>query len=182
MGVTLKNPLILGASNLVSNLDKLKQAEEAGVAAVVYRSLFEEQIAHEEIALSQAQDFGTESFAESLSYFPEPAEYRAAPDIYLDTIAQAKKAVNMPIIGSLNGETLGGWVSFATQLEEAGASAIELDLPVGLTISIGGAIFPRDSETSKAILEKADQALDDIAKKFGRGTVKRGALVDPKEE
>jgi dihydroorotate dehydrogenase (fumarate) len=86
LGLELKNPLVVAACPLTQSIDNLKKLEEAGAAAAVLPSLFEEQIAHEEVALSQAQDFGTESFAEALSYFPEPAEYRAAPDVYLDAI------------------------------------------------------------------------------------------------
>ena len=123
LGLELKNPLVVAACPLTQSVDNLKKLEDAGAGAAVLPSLFEEQITHEEVALSQAQDFGTESFAESLSYFPEPAEYRAAPDIYLDTIAQAKKAVNMPIIGSLNGSSTGGWIRYARMIQDAGADA-----------------------------------------------------------
>jgi dihydroorotate dehydrogenase (fumarate) len=128
LGLELKNPLVVAACPLTQSIDNLKKLEDAGAAAAVMPSLFEEQITHEEVAHSQAQDFGTESFAEALSYFPEPAEYRATPDIYLDTIAEAKKAVSMPIIGSLNGVSRGGWVEYAKRIQDAGADALELNI------------------------------------------------------
>lgn len=128
LGLELKNPLIVAACPLTQSIDNLKRLEEHGAAAAVMPSLFEEQITHEEVEFSRAHDFGTESFAESLTYFPEPAEYRATPDIYLDTIRDAKKAVSMPIIGSLNGVSRGGWTEYARRIEEAGADALELNI------------------------------------------------------
>lgn len=140
LGLELKNPLVVAACPLTQSIDNLKKLEEAGAAAAVMPSLFEEQITHEEVALSQAQDFGTESFAEALSYFPEPTEFRAAPDVYLDAIAEAKKAVNMPIIGSLNGVSQGGWVDYAKRIQDAGADALELNIYlIAADMSVSGA-------------------------------------------
>jgi len=140
LGLELKNPLVVAACPLTQTVDNLKQLEDAGAAAAVMPSLFEEQIAAEEVALSDAQDFGTNSFAEALSYFPEPAEYRAAPDIYLDTIAEAKKACDMPIIGSLNGVSKGGWVDYAKRIQDAGADALELNIYlIAADMSLSGA-------------------------------------------
>jgi len=140
LGLELKNPLVVAACPLTQSIDNLKQLEDAGAAAAVMPSLFEEQITHEEVAHSQAQDFGTESFAEALSYFPEPAEYRATPDIYLDAIAEAKKAVSMPIIGSLNGVSRGGWVEYAKRIQDAGADALELNIYlIAADMSVSGA-------------------------------------------
>ncbi len=140
LGLELKNPLVVAACPLTQSIDNLKKLEDAGAAAAVMPSLFEEQITHEEVAHSQAQDFGTESFAEALSYFPEPAEYRATPDIYLDAIAEAKKAVSMPIIGSLNGVSRGGWVEYARRIQDAGADALELNIYlIAADMSVSGA-------------------------------------------
>lgn len=140
LGLELKNPLVVAACPLTQSIDNLKKLEDAGAAAAVMPSLFEEQITHEEVAHSQAQDFGTESFAEALSYFPEPAEYRATPDIYLDAIAEAKKAISMPIIGSLNGVSRGGWVEYARRIQDAGADALELNIYlIAADMSVSGA-------------------------------------------
>lgn len=140
LGLELKNPLVVAACPLTQSIDNLKKLEDAGAAAAVMPSLFEEQITHEEVAHSQAQDFGTESFAEALSYFPEPADYRATPDIYLDAIAEAKKAVSMPIIGSLNGVSRGGWVEYARRIQDAGADALELNIYlIAADMSVSGA-------------------------------------------
>jgi dihydroorotate dehydrogenase (fumarate) len=138
LGLELKNPLVVAACPLTQSIDNLKKLEEAGAAAAVMPSLFEEQITHEEVALSQAHDF--ESFAEALSYFPEPAEYRATPDVYLDAIAEAKRAVSMPIIGSLNGVSRGGWVEYAKRIQDAGADALELNIYlIAADMSVSGA-------------------------------------------
>ena len=128
LGLQLKNPLVIAACPLTQKLDNLRRFEEAGAAAAVLPSLFEEQIEHEEVELSGVQDFGTESFAESLTYFPEPADYRTGPAAYLDYIGEAKKAVSIPIIASLNGTSEGGWVRYAKLMQNAGADAVELNI------------------------------------------------------
>ena len=91
-------------------------------------SLFEEQIEHDEMEMTKAQEFGTESFAEALTYFPEMQDYRSGPEEYLETIEQAKRAVKMPIIASLNGTSKGGWVRYAKMMQDAGADALELNV------------------------------------------------------
>lgn len=128
LGLTLKNPLVASASPMSRTLDGMKQLEDAGAAAVVMYSLFEEQIAHEAAELSHYLSYGTESFAEALTYFPETKEYNLGPDEYVELLANAKKSLGIPVIGSLNGISTGGWISFAKRIEEAGADAIELNV------------------------------------------------------
>jgi len=128
LGLSLANPLVVSACPLTQKLDALRQMEDAGAAAVVLPSLFEEQIEHESVELTKAHEFGTDSFAEALTYFPEPDEYRAGPETYLETIAKAKAAVSMPVIASLNGTSEGGWVRYAKLMQDAGADALELNI------------------------------------------------------
>jgi dihydroorotate dehydrogenase (fumarate) len=128
LGLKLKNPLVIAACPLTGKLDWLKRLEAAGASAAVLPSLFEEQIEHDEEEMTKAREFGTESFAESLTYFPEMEDYRSAPDDYLELIAQAKNAVKIPIIASLNGTSKGGWVRYAKMMQEAGADALELNI------------------------------------------------------
>ncbi|MEO1162636.1 MAG: dihydroorotate dehydrogenase-like protein [Chloroflexota bacterium] len=128
MGLALKSPLVASASPLMQDIDNIKQFEEVGASAVVLHSLYEEEIQLERQALFNHLDYGTESFAEALSYFPEPETYYAKTDAYLAHISQAVQAVDIPVIASLNGSSLGGWVTFAKRMEEAGAHAIELNI------------------------------------------------------
>ena len=128
MGMALKNPLVPSASPLSSNVDNIKRMEDAGAAAVVLHSLFEEQIEFDAEALAHFLERGTESYAEALTYFPPHDEFRREPDEYLELIREAKEAVDIPIIPSLNGVSLGGWTGYAKRFEEAGADAIELNV------------------------------------------------------
>jgi len=128
MGLKLKNPFVPSAGPYAENLSTLKAMEDAGAAAVILHSLFEEQIAHEERELIAGTERGTESFAEALSYFPEPSEYRLLPDEYLKHIRKAKESLGIPVISSLNGVTLGGWTGYAKKMEQAGADALELNI------------------------------------------------------
>ena len=128
LGLKLKNPLVASASPLSKKLDSVKRLEDAGVAAVVMYSLFEEQIVHESEELDYHLDHGTESFAEALSYFPDLDYYNLAPQAYLEHLSKLKKSVNIPVIGSLNGMSMGGWVHYAKLIEEAGADALELNI------------------------------------------------------
>lgn len=128
MGMALKNPLVPSASPLSSSLDNIKRMEDAGAAAVVLHSLFEEQIEFEAAELAHFLERGTESFAEALTYFPPLHEYRREPDEYVELIREAKASVDIPIIPSLNGVSLGGWTGYAKRFEEAGADAIELNV------------------------------------------------------
>ncbi len=138
LGLKLRNPLVLSASPLSENMDNLKRAEEAGAAAVVLQSLFEEQLKFESEELDYHLSHGTESFAEALSYFPEPTEYHLGPEAYLEHIAKAKATVQIPVIASLNGASAGGWTEYARKIEQAGADALELNIyyiPTDLNLS-----------------------------------------------
>lgn len=128
MGMTLKNPLVASASPLSEDIGNIKRLEDTGASAVVLYSLFEEQLARDRMALYHHLSHGTESFAEALTYFPEPPEFHLGPEGYLEHIRRAKEAVKIPIIASLNGSTNGGWTSFARLMQEAGADAIELNI------------------------------------------------------
>jgi dihydroorotate dehydrogenase (fumarate) len=128
MGLKLRTPLVPSASPLSENLDNIRRMEDAGAAAVVLYSLFEEQIRHDRQQLAHHLEQGTESFAEALSYFPEPTELQVGPEEYLKLIADAKKAVRIPIIASLNGSTTGGWTDYAKSIQQAGADALELNV------------------------------------------------------
>ncbi len=128
LGMRLKNPLVPSASPLSEQLDTIRQMEDAGAAAVVMHSLFEEQLTRESHRLDHYLDYGSESFAEALSYFPDAAAYHVGPEQYLEKIRRAKEAVGVPIIGSLNGISTGGWTRYAKWIEEAGADALELNI------------------------------------------------------
>lgn len=128
LGMTLRNPLIVSASPLAEDVANIKKMEDAGAAAVVLHSLFEEQLAKESAELEEALVHGAESFAEATSYFPKASEYRLGPEEYLEHIAAAKKAVDIPIIASLNGSSVGGWIDYAKQIQKAGANALELNV------------------------------------------------------
>jgi dihydroorotate dehydrogenase (fumarate) len=128
LGLKLRSPLVVSASPLSEDVDNIKRMADAGAAAVVLYSLFEEQLRHDRLELHHHLENGTNSFAEALSYFPEPSEYRLGPEEYLKHIAAAKKATGIPIIASLNGSSAGGWTSFAKQIQQAGADALELNI------------------------------------------------------
>lgn len=128
LGINLRTPLVPSASPLTEKIDNVKRMEDAGAAAVVFHSLFEEQVRLDRHDLQYYLDQGTESYAESLTYFPEHADFKVGPEAYLEHLAQAKKAVAIPIIGSLNGTTFGGWMKYAHEIEQAGADAIELNI------------------------------------------------------
>jgi dihydroorotate dehydrogenase (fumarate) len=138
MGMALKHPIVASASPLSASVANIKRMEDAGAAAVVMFSLFEEQLRHESAALEHLMTAGTESFAESLSYFPEVDDYTVGPDSYLDLLLEASQAVDIPIIGSLNGITNAGWIEYAQLMQQAGAKGIELNIyyiPADLTTS-----------------------------------------------
>lgn len=128
MGINLKNPIVHSASPLTENIDKIRRMEDAGISAIVMYSLFEEQINLESQQLDHYLEYGTESFGEALSYFPDVEDYKTGPDEYLEKIRKAKEAVSVPIIGSLNGVSTGGWIDYAKKIEEAGADALELNV------------------------------------------------------
>ncbi|QDU41046.1 NAD-dependent dihydropyrimidine dehydrogenase subunit PreA [Maioricimonas rarisocia] len=128
LGLTLANPLVASSGPLTGSAESLKKLEEAGIAAAVMPSLFEEEIEHDVWQQHKLQQFGSESFAEALDYFPAHALPGDGPDAYLRRIAAAKQAVSIPIIASLNGTSPGGWTGYARQMEEAGADALELNV------------------------------------------------------
>ena len=128
LGLNLRTPLVPSASPLSEDMDNLKRMEDAGASAVVFHSMFEEQIRHETHTLHHHPTHGTASNAEVLSYVPEANEFQFAPNRYLLNIVKAKQAVGIPIIASLNGSTFGGWMTFARLIEQAGADALELNI------------------------------------------------------
>ena len=128
LGLNLRTPLVPSASPLSDSLDNLKRMEDAGASAVVLHSLFEEQVRSEQDAIQYQIMYGTESFAEALTYFPKPTEFVTGPVEYLGQIRKAKESVRIPIIASLNGSGLGGWIDYAKQLQQAGADALELNV------------------------------------------------------
>ena len=127
LGFELPHPLMPGASPLADDLDAVRRLEDAGAAAIVMHSLCEEQITREQLGVVHHMEVHQESFAEALSYFPEPSEYALGPDRYLEQVRRIKAAVRVPVIASLNGTTPAGWLHFAELIEEAGADALELN-------------------------------------------------------
>lgn len=128
LGMTLKHPIVPSASPFSHTLEGIKQLEESGAAAVVMHSLFEEQINQEALILDHYLSYGSDSFAEALSYFPEASAFQVGPEEYLELIRKAKEQTSIPIIGSLNGVSSGGWIKHARLIEEAGADALELNI------------------------------------------------------
>ena len=144
LGLAIKNPLVASASSLSKKISNIKAMEDAGISCVVLYSLFEEEINHESLELHHFLSRGTESFAEALTYFPEFDEYKTGADRYLELIADVKKRVDIPIIGSLNGISNSGWIEYANRIEEAGADALELNIY----------FLPTDKEMTSESLEK----------------------------
>lgn len=128
LGKELKSPLVVSANPLTEQLGNLKRMEDAGAGAIVLFSLFEEQIRAEREALHHYLVYGTESFSEAMTIFPEPEQYHVGTEQYLNLIAAAKESLDIPIIASLNGTTLGGWIKFAKRMADAGADALELNI------------------------------------------------------
>jgi dihydroorotate dehydrogenase (fumarate) len=145
MGLTIRNPLVASASPLWKNADQVKRVEDAGAAAVVLHSLFEEQIIAEERELNRFLLQGTEHFAEALTYFPEQDTFQFAPEMYLNHLQNLKDSVSIPIIASLNGVSTGAWVECAEQIEQAGADALELNIYyIPATVSMGCHMIERN--------------------------------------
>jgi dihydroorotate dehydrogenase (fumarate) len=145
LGMKLKNPLVASASPLSEKVETVKKLEEAGIAAVVMYSLFEEQIIHESLELDHFLSLGEYSSSEAVTYLPEAGRYVLAPDVYVDTVKKLKQAVNIPVIGSLNGVSTGGWIKYAKKIQDAGADALELNIYY----------LPTDSGLASDELEKA---------------------------
>jgi len=143
LGFDLATPLVASASPLSDSVDGVRKLEDAGVSAVVLPSLFEESIERESLDLERYLRRGTESYAESLSYLPHMPAYRTGPESYLELVGDAVESVDIPVIASLNGVSPGGWVKYAKLIEQAGASALELNLYV----------VPTDPEVSGADVE-----------------------------
>jgi len=144
LGLNLKNPLVASPSPLSEKVDNIKKLEEAGVSAVVMYSLFEEQIIHESLELDHFLSHGADTYAEALSYFPNTGKFSLTPDNYIEHLNKVKRSVNIPVIGSLNGVSTGGWIHYAKKMEEAGADAVELNIY----------FLPNDTELTSAELEQ----------------------------
>lgn len=145
LGLELKNPLVASASPLSEKVETVQKLEEAGVSAVVMYSLFEEQIIKESLELDHFLTYNTNSYAESLTYLPDLGRYSLGPEAYVEHLSNVKKAVDIPIIGSLNGVSTGGWIDYAKKIQDAGADALELNLYY----------LPTDLELSSSKLETA---------------------------
>ena len=128
LGLPLKSPVMPGASPLVDQLDTVRRLEDAGAGAVVMRSLFEEQITNDQLAEFAHTENPAESTSEATSFFPQMEDYAFGPDRYLEQISRIKEAVDIPVIGSLNGVSLGGWIDSARLIQQAGADALELNV------------------------------------------------------
>ena len=128
LGMTLHSPLVPSASPLSEEIGNIRRMEDEGAGAVVLYSLFEEQITRQRRELHHHLTHGTESFAEALTFFPQTSEFHLGPSAYLEHIRAAKAAVDIPVIASLNGSSLGGWVDYASRIEQAGADALELNI------------------------------------------------------
>jgi dihydroorotate dehydrogenase (fumarate) len=144
LGMKLKNPLVASASPLSEKVETVKKLEEAGIAAVVMYSLFEEQIIHESLELDHYLTQGSYSSSEAVTYLPEAGRYFLAPEVYVDNLKKLKQAVKIPVIGSLNGVSTGGWIKYAKKIQDAGADALELNIYY----------LPTDSSLTGAELEK----------------------------
>ena len=153
LGLQLKHPLIASASPLTGELDSLRRLEDAGAAAVVLPSIFQEQIEFDAAETDRLTDIGIDSFPEASSYFPTSATFAAGPYRYLELIRRAREALRIPVIASLNGTTSSGWTDYARQIEQAGASALELNtffVPVDAALD-GGAVEQRHLDVLRAV-------------------------------
>ena len=154
LGLALPHPLIPGASPLADHLDSVRRLEDAGAAAIVLRSLFEEQIVREQMAAMEAETH-EQSFAEALTFFPTPNTFAFGPDEYLEHLRRVKVAVSVPVIASLNGTTPGGWLDYARLMEQSGADALELNLyRLGFDVNLSGQAVEREAvEVVKEVAE-----------------------------
>ena len=128
LGLPLRNPLVAAASPLSKDLDKVRRLEASGIAGIVMHSLFEEQIIHESLELDHYLSRSENFSAEATTYLPDTGEYSLLPEKYVDHVRKVKQAVGIPVIGSLNGVSKGGWIRYARLIQEAGADALELNL------------------------------------------------------
>jgi len=144
MGLALKNPIIAGASPLTASVDSIKRLEDAGAAAIVMHSIFEEQINHEAHEIDHFLFKGSESYAEAVGFFPEMELSNLESEHYLEEISALKKSLSIPLIASLNGVSKGGWINYTTKLQEAGADGLELNITY----------IPTDIDLEGRIVEK----------------------------
>lgn len=128
LGLKLPHPIMPGASPMVDKIDLVKRMEDAGAAAIVMHSLFEEQLMREELATYHHMEVHADSFAEAMTYLPRPDEFNLGPDQYLEQLVRIKQSVDLPVIASLNGFTSGGWIRYAKLMQDAGANALELNV------------------------------------------------------
>lgn len=128
LGLSLKNPIVASSSPLSHKVETVRQLDEAGASAVVLYSLFEEQIIQDSLKLNEDLNRGTYSFAEALTYLPEYGQYTIGPEVYVEHLRKVKQAVSIPVFGSLNGVSTGGWIDYAKKIEQAGADGLELNL------------------------------------------------------
>jgi dihydroorotate dehydrogenase (fumarate) len=167
LGLDLSSPLVVAASPLSESIDNIKHMEDHGAGAVVLYSIFEEQIDHESHEIDHYLSMGTDSFAESLSYFPDLETYNTGPDSYLEHIRKAAETVDIPIIASLNGVDDGGWTAFARKIQDAGASALELNLY----------FLPTDPSQSATLVER--QYLDTVSAVCSQLTIPVAVKLSP---
>jgi dihydroorotate dehydrogenase (fumarate) len=155
LGLTLKHPLMPGASPMVDDLDTVRRLEDAGAAAIVMHSLFEEQITSQQLAEFAHTESTVDAFSEASSFFPQMEDYALGPDRYLEQLSRIKAAVDVPVIGSLNGTTLGGWTGHARLIEQAGADALELNVYYIATDpdESGAAVEERTSDILQSVRE-----------------------------
>jgi len=153
LGIRLPNPLMPGASPMADQLDWVKRLEDAGASAIIMRSLFEEQITHEQQGMIHHMEIHEEAFAEAVSYFPKPENFPFGPTQYLEQIRKVKAAVALPVIASLNGVTAEGWLDYARSIEQAGADALELNVYLVATdpYETGHAVEHRLLEIARAV-------------------------------
>lgn len=146
LGRTLPHPVMPGASPLADDIDSARRLEDAGAAALVLRSLFEEQIAREQMAAFVHQEQHGESFGEAMSFFPDPESFVLGPEEYLRHLRRVKEAVGIPVFASLNGTTSGGWLEYARSMEQAGADALEMNIfHIPTNLEIPGATLERET-------------------------------------
>jgi len=167
LGLDLKNPVVASAGPHTGRIDSLMKLEEAGASAVVLPSLFEEQISREEVEIAMLYDFQNEGFAEAQSYLPEMEDYHTGPESYLRLVRQAKQSLTIPVIGSLNGTTNGGWIHYGKLIEEAGADALELNIYY----------LPTDPEMTS--IEVENQYLDLVAGVRGAVSIPLAVKIGP---
>ena len=167
LGLDLKNPIVASASPLSKRVEKARQLEQAGASAIVMHSLFEEQIIHESLELDHFLTHTQDAFAEAMSYIPEAGTYALEPDKYVAHVEAIKKAVSIPVIGSLNGVSSGGWTRYARLIQNAGADALELNLY----------FIPTDSGMKSADLEAAQVEL--VAQVRGQISIPLAVKLSP---